>query len=995
MGVVSEKSVPRMVSLAVTSREPADPVVALLMDDIAAHVTGRIDAVEVVTVYDIEASLDAGGWKVARECLVDPVLEKPTDHRSTGDWTWVVEIRPKHGVTDTLGRTAQTAIEDEVGTGFGEGPCVTAWRQVRIRGAVSFEEVSSASTTVLGNPLIEDIVVEEGRVAGRGAVEFIDLEVNDARLASLSKERQLALDVTEMKAIAAHYRREDVRRQRIQYGLPGEPTDVEIEALAQTWSEHCKHKIFNATIRYDDGERQQTVDGLFKTCIRDATSEVEKECDWLVSLFTDNAGIVKFDEGYNIAFKVETHNSPSALDPYGGALTGILGVNRDILGAGLGARLVANTDVFCFAPPEYSGELPERLMHPARVMEGVRRGVEHGGNKSGVPTVNGSLVYDERYLGKPLVYCGTVGIIPAQIDGVDTAEKTIVPGDLAVVVGGRTGKDGIHGATFSSEALHADSPTSAVQIGDPFTQKKVGDLLLEARDRLLYRCVTDNGAGGLSSSIGELAELSGGCEIDLELVTRKYPGMQPWEVLVSESQERMTLAVDPSCWPDLEALAAEYEVEVAAVGRFTDSGLFHVRDEGSSVALLSLEFLHDGVPTMQLAAEWRAPLMRPVDAECDADIGDELHQLLGRLNICSKESVVRQFDHEVQGGTVVKPLVGVNCDGPSDAAVVVPDEVWGRSVVPGIAIGHGICPRYSDLDCYAMAACAIDEAIRNTVAVGADPQRIAILDNFCWPDPVYNSEYNPDGKLKLAQLVRACHALRDVAVGMGTPIISGKDSMKNDYRIGDVKISVPPTLLISAVGRVADVTRSVTMDAKAVGDVVYLLGTTRRELGGSEYLAMRGVDGGRVPTVDIAAARYTYRQLHRAMAQGIVASCHDCSDGGLAVAVAETAFSGGYGIEMSLLPVLQEGTLTDREVLFSESPSRLLVTVPPQAADAFDVAMVGCQAARIGRVVEAPHLRITGKSGEVVLDEGIEGLRRSWQRRLPKKAVVGGAGGAR
>ncbi len=537
--------------------------------------------------------------------------------------------------------------------------------------------------------------------------------------------------------------------------------------------------------------------------------------DWCLSVFADNAGIIRFNADWNLVFKVETHNSPSALDPYGGALTGIVGVNRDPFGCGKGAKLIFNTDVFCFAPPDYDKPLPKRILHPRRIYEGVREGVEHGGNKSGIPTVNGCLVFDERYLGKPLVYCGTGGIMPARINGEPTHTKAILPGDLVVMTGGRIGKDGIHGATFSSEELHEGSPVTAVQIGDPITQKKMTDFLLIARDMGLYRAITDNGAGGLSSSVGETAQLSGGCEIDLKKAPLKYPGLNPWEILISESQERMTLAVDPKRIDEFLCLARKMDCEATVLGRYTDSGWFHIRYGEETVVYVEMSFLHEGLPQMTLKAAWSAPRREEPAIPDPVDFGEALKAMLGRLNICSKESVVRQYDHEVQGGSVVKPLTGARDDGPSDAAVIRPL----LDTFEGIVIASGICPRYSDIDAYHMAAAAIDEAVRNAIAVGAPLGRLAGLDNFCWCDPV-RSEKTPDGEYKLAQLVRANQALYDVTTAYGVPCISGKDSMKNDYQIGAVRISIPPTLLFYTMGKMEDVRMAVTMDVKKAGDLV-------------------------------------------------------------------------------------------------------------------------------------------------------------------------------
>jgi phosphoribosylformylglycinamidine synthase II len=654
-----------------------------------------------------------------------------------------------------------------------------------------------------------------------------------------------------------------------------------------------------------------------------------------------------------------------------------VGVNRDPFGTGKGCQLLFNTDVLCFAPPDYSKPLPPRLMHPKRVFRGVHRGVRDGANQSGVPDVNGAILFDERFLGKPLVFCGTGGIMPATLHGQPAHEKGANPGDLIVMVGGRIGKDGIHGATFSSQELGEDSPVSAVQIGDPITQKKMFDFLLEARDQGLYSAITDNGAGGLSSSVGEMARHSKGCELHLDKAPLKYAGLQPWEILLSEAQERMTLAVPPEHVEALLTLAARRGVESTVLGRFTASGQFHALYNGQSVACLDMDFLHDGVPQMRLRASWRPPTLHEPHVPEPTDYADLLCAMLGRLNVCSKEAWVRQYDHEVQGTSVVKPFVGVQNDGPSDAAVLRP--LLGSDL--GLVVANGICPRYGDIDTYHMVACAIDEAVRNVIAVGGRIGRIAGLDNFCWPDPI-PSPTNPDAEYKLAQLVRANQALYEYCLAYDLPCISGKDSMKNDYRVSDTKISIPPTLLFSVLGVIEDVTSVVTMDAKRPGDVVYVLGETRAELGGSEYYALRGHLGSSVPRVDAARARSLYEALSSAIARGLVASCHDCSDGGLGVALAETAFAGGFGVDIDLRRVPGAGDLRDDVTLFSESPSRFVVTVRAGQASAFESILAGSPCAAVGHVTELGVFRVLGRSGMPIIETGIATLKAAWQRPL-------------
>jgi phosphoribosylformylglycinamidine synthase II len=961
-----------------------------------------VEKVRTIDVYTVDAELsDAELQQAASEPFCDPVIQTYSIDRPAADnFHFLVEVGFRPGVTDNVGRTAREAIEYITGRPFQPGEGVYTSVQYLLSGRLTPADVERIATDLLCNTLIQRFQVLDARsfaigggmpayvpkVTGesRAEVREIDLNVSDEALVAISREGVLALTLEEMRIIRDHYRDPKVLAERQQMGLGASPTDVELECLAQTWSEHCKHKIFAGTVHYEDEQgNKQEIRSLFKSFIQRTTKEVREklgEKDFCLSVFKDNAGVIKFNDDWSLVFKVETHNSPSALDPYGGALTGIVGVNRDPFGTGKGARLIFNTDVFCFADPFYEKPLPSRLLHPRRIYEGVVEGVEHGGNKSGIPTVNGSLVFDERFAGKPLVFCGTAGIMPAEIGGEPSHEKTIEPGDLIVMTGGRIGKDGIHGATFSSEELTENSPVTAVQIGDPITQKRMFDFLLRARDKGLYRFITDNGAGGLSSSIGEMAGECGGCRMDLSKAPLKYPGLNPWEILISEAQERMSLAVPPDRIKEFLEMARRFGVEATVLGEFTDSGVFHILYGDRTVAYLPMAFMHEGLPPMQLPAKWEPPRHEKPAVEVKGDYTGDLMELLSSLNICSKESVVRRYDHEVQGGSVVKPFSGVANDGPSDAAVVRPI----LDSFEGVVVAHGICPRYSDIDTYHMTANTIDEALRNYVAVGGSLDLVAGLDNFCWCDPVL-SEKNPDGPYKMAQLVRSNQALYDVCMAYNLPLISGKDSMKNDFYDGEVKISIPPTLLFSVIGRIEDARTAVTMDVKRPGDIVYLLGKTGDELGGSEYFALRGGVGNKLPVVDTAKAYRRYRAYHEAVKAGTVASCHDLSDGGLAVAAAESAFAGGFGMALALSRLLWKGDAAGRNdtaLLFAESASRHLVTVHPEQQERFEEFMAGNCFASIGVVTEEPVLAITGLAGATVVRAGLTELKEEWQKTL-------------
>ena len=821
----------------------------------------------------------------------------------------------------------------------------------------------------------------------------VDLEVSDDELISISEKGLLALNLEEMKAIQAHYRDERVRDARRGLGLPhSSPTDAELECLAQTWSEHCSHKIFAAEIHHVDtvtGE-DTTIDSLFKTHIMQPTLDIQKQVDWLLSIFHDNSGVIAWNEDWSLCIKAETHNSPSALDPYGGAITGIVGVNRDIVGTGLGARPIANTDVFCFGPPDYEKPLPEGLFHPSRVFRGVHSGVRSGGNESGIPTVNGAIVFDERYIGKPLVYCGTLGIMPRVLpDGRQSHIKTPEAGDIVYMVGGRVGYDGIHGATFSSLELTEDSPSSAVQIGDPITQKKMIDMLLEARDAGLIQVITDNGAGGLSSSVGEMAELTGGAVLDLGEVPLKQAGLSPWEILVSESQERMTVGIRPSDRDAFEELAELHEVEATAVGTFTDSGAFVVTHGEEPVAHLPIHFLHDGCPQLKLESEWAPPAHKPIHTpSVDAHgMGELLARLMARPNIASKEWWVRSYDHEVIAQSVIKPFGGVNMDAPGDAAVIAPIQ----GGTQGAVISNGIVPRYSDIDAYAMAAASVDEALRNAVCVGVDLDLIAGLDNFCWPDPV-ESPKTPDGRYKLAQLVRANRAIDDTCRAYRLPCISGKDSMKNDATLNGEKISVPPTILFSLVGNHPDVRKAVSSDFKTPGDAIYLLGETHQELGASELAFMlsdegSGGIGGAVPQIDTGRNLAMYRALTTAMSQSLVRSAHDCSDGGLAPALTECCFGSDSGAEVDLAALWEDcDTLDKWGALFGESLGRILVSVKQSDRTAFEETMAGQTCNHLGTVSTGDTITIS-KGEHTLLTASMGALRDAWKGALDGGAV--------
>ncbi|MFH1240404.1 MAG: phosphoribosylformylglycinamidine synthase subunit PurL [Candidatus Diapherotrites archaeon] len=779
---------------------------------------------------------------------------------------------------------------------------------------------------------------------------------SDSELKIISKEMILSLTLEEMKIIQNHFLK-----------LGREPTDAELETLAQTWSEHCKHKVFNAEITYtDENGNTEVINSLFKTYIKAATDEISENKNWLVSVFKDNAGIISFDDKHDIAFKVETHNHPSALEPYGGANTGIGGVIRDVLGCGLGAKPIANTDIFCFGLYNTPAEkVPEGILHPKRIIKGVRSGVRDYGNRMGIPTVNGAIIFDERYLGNPLVYCGTLGIMPKGMH-----EKSVTPGSLIVAIGGRTGRDGIHGATFSSVELDEASEVSAVQIGNAIEEKKFTDVLLEARDEKLYECITDCGAGGFSSAVGEMGEETGAV-VQLENAPLKYKGLMPWEIWVSEAQERMILSVPEPNKDELFKLCEDEDVEATVLGHYADHKKLVVTFNKETAIDLDMEFLHNGLPSKKMTAKFTPVKHKEPVLKKPKDLGNTLKEILAMPNIASKETTIRQYDHEVQASSVLKPLVGVKNDSPGDAAIIKPLFDSYR----GIILSNGINSKFSDIDTYWMAASVIDEAIRNIIAVGGSLEQIAILDNFCWG--------NPNNEQKLAELVRTAKACYDVAIVYETPFISGKDSFYNEFILGNKTISIPSTLLISAVSVMKDVRKRITMDLKTEGNLIYVLGETSEELGASHYFALNKTIGKSVPKLNAEKAKKLYNAISKASDSELIESMHDCSEGGLAVALAEMAFASDLGCEVKINKIPINGTI-DREdyILFSESNSRFIAEVKQENEKEFEKLLSGNVFAKIGRVTNSKKMIVKGFDGKDILNEELKWLKKAWKETL-------------
>lgn len=933
-----------------------------LLHEIAHLGITGVRRVQASTIYFIRGALSPAELeRLVTELLADPIAETyhigPPGPPEEG--TAVIEVGFRPGVTDPI---AAHLLRRAQLLGIGAVEATATGTRYILEGELSTDELHRIAREVLCNEVIQTYALGPlqpafvPRAEPSDLVESVPLrQADDETLTRLSIERVLFLSLAEMKAIQEYFNH-----------LGRDPTDVELETLAQTWSEHCQHKAFKATIHYTGPTSSLPhgeINGLLRTYIRAATEKLARE--WVRSAFVDNAGIIDFDDEFEVSFKLETHNHPSALEPFGGANTGVGGVIRDIIG--VSARPIANTDVLCFGPLDMPREeMPEGILHPRRIARGVVAGIEDYGNKMGIPTLSGAILYDPGYAANPLVYCGCVGLARK-----GQHRRNPQPGDLCVALGGRTGRDGIHGATFSSaELTHETGETvgSVVQIGDPITEKAMMEAVLIARDEGLYNAITDCGAGGFSSAAGEMGREIG-VEIELQDVPLKYPGLRPWEIWLSEAQERMVLAVPPANLPRLQEICAGLDVELTVIGRFTGDRRLRVLYGGKVCADMDMDFVHDGWPRPTLRAEWTPPDFPAPPLPDGQPLTSVLLRMLAHPDVASKEPVIRRYDHEVQGATVVKPLVGVCNDGPSDAAVLRPLATKGWR---GIALGCGINPHYGKIDPYAMAWAAVDEAVRNVVAVGADPDRIALLDNFCWGNPSL-----PD---RLGGLVRAAQGCYDAALAYGTPFISGKDSLNNEYVDPQgQKRAIPPTLLISSLGIVPDIRQVVTMDAKQAGDLVYLVGETRAELGGSLYYRLHGGLGSSVPA-PVTDAIETMRALHRAIRAGLVRACHDLSEGGLAVAAAEMAFAGRLGMELDLAALPRAaGVDRDDVALFAESSARFLVEVAPEHTAAFEATMAGRPVARLGYIGRGGDFLIRGLHGEVVIECTLETLLRAWQ----------------
>ena len=1005
-----------------------DLLAASVLDQVR-EAFGFATSISTCDVYLIQVAVeDQAIANIAHELLTDPISQRAVLGASDppgkeSDQGAVIEVHFKPGVMDPVAQSTREAIVQMLPElGLEDVQVRTGKRYDLLNTDAPGEAIRRFAQRFLANPVIEQIderpvwpeSFPEPRPYAFQLMHVPVLELDDEGLIKLSHDRHLFLNLEEMQAVREYFSAAGSQSR--------EPTDIELETIAQTWSEHCVHKTFKSTIHYHESRSSKvpeepdafaqdlpdgfkvgpdgsiTIQNLLKTTIVAATHKLMESPSlhgWCVSVFEDNAGIFRFDDRYGVCVKVETHNHPSAIEPYGGAATGIGGCMRDIMGTGLSAKPIANMDVFCVADPNTT-HLPKGAIAPKRILQQVVAGVRDYGNRKGIPTVNGSVYFHDGYVGNPLVFAGCVGVIP-----LDMCFGSPQDGDRIIVLGGATGRDGIHGATFSSAELtdtHADEFAHAVQIGNPITQKKTMDVILAARDHPdgpLFHAITDCGAGGFSSAVGEMGR-NVGARVTLEAAPLKYAGLSYTEIWISEAQERMVLAVPPGEVETLRELCEAESVSLCDLGQFGNTNGEHEPElalfyKGSKVGQLSMRFLHEGLPRPTRDAQWPQPKATSPRSRSEVgpdqkplsdppSIGKALYRLLSHPNIASKHWIVRQYDHEVQGAAVVKPLVGPYQDGPSDAAVVRPVLSSDRA----IAIGAGLQPAVADdqlahdADSYWMALAAIDEAVRNVVCVGADPARIALLDNFCWA--------SCDDPKQLGGLVRAAKACHDGALAYLAPFISGKDSLNNQFTTdGGRAVVITPTLLITAVGIVPNATQACTMDAKTPGNFLMLVGVTSETMGGSHYRMVSGDPRwANIPRVDRNVGPAAAAAVAALIKAGLVAAAHDCSDGGFLVAAAEMAFGGRIGLELDLSGMPTATDLDPIAACYAESPSRYLLEIPADKLDAA-IRLLGGSGVPFGQVgifTDRDHLTLRSPKNGQLLDEPLVELREAWRKPL-------------
>ncbi len=755
---------------------------------------------------------------------------------------------------------------------------------------------------------------------------------SDDELIEISNMMGLALALSEMENIKAYFK----NKNRL-------PTDIELQALGQAWSEHCCYKSSKVPLK-------KYVFGIAE--------------DKIVT--REDAGIIDFDNDHYYCAALESHNHPSAVEPYGGAATGVGGIVRDVLC--MGAQPIAYIDPLFFGPLDLTqSELPKGVKHPRFLFKGVVDGIRDYGNRIGIPTLSGQVYFHKGYTSNCLVNVGCLGIMKKK-ELIHSYAKA--PGDIYIYVGGKTGRDGIHGVTFASAELKDDSEKSsrsAVQVGDPITKEPVIHATLECNRKGLLEGLKDFGGGGLSCVSGELAYAAGfGAEIYLDDIPLKEEGLLPWEIWISESQERMMFLVKPKNVKEVLHICKQWDVTATVIGKVIDQKITRVIYKGVKILEMDMDFFTGG----PLYNSCQRPFViykqkENIDPKFDMpNLNDTLKKIIGTFNIASKEWVIRQYDHEVRGSTVIKPLHGkINFECHGDATVLKPLEESFR----GLAITANINPRFMERDPYWGAYSAIDETCRNLVSVGANPDSLLDCLNFG----------NPEKPEKMGEFYEACRGIGEAARELSLPFISGNVSFYNE----SVKTSVPATPLIMGIGIVNDIRKCVTSDFKKQGNLVYLVGKeTDKEMGGSEYYNLLNVDGGVVPKTDINILKNCMKSILTAIDKKQIVSCHDISEGGLAVCISEMCIGGDIGVKTNLNNVSKN--LRSDFKLFSESNTRWIVEVEKEKQREFEKILKDNKTSSIKIGEIKSNKLVIEDNGKKIIDQKICNLRDIWKNTI-------------
>lgn len=774
--------------------------------------------------------------------------------------------------------------------------------------------------------------------------------LSDEELINLSKNR-LFLNLEEMKIIQDYFIKEN-----------RDPTDCEIEVLAQTWSEHCTHKTFKANL---------TIDGKVKKPLFERIKSTAKNNQKIiVSAFDDNSGVIDFYDGWAISGKGETHNSPSAIEPYGGAMTGSGGVFRDIAATGQGAKVIASTDIFCFAPTNLAtSKIPPGCLEPTYLIRKVVEGVRDYGNRVGIPTNNGSIHFHEDFCAKPTVAVGAYGLMPKKY----AKKQNPKIGDIIITIGGATGRDGIHGATFSSGEMSSETGEvlgSSVQIGNAIEEKRIIDAVIALRNHNLIRAITDCGAGGYSSAIGEMAE-STGAMVFLENVPLKYSGLAPWEIFLSESQERLVLAIAPKNLKKVQSICKLYNVPISGIGKFDGSKRLIVNYKSQKVCDMPMKFIHEGLPQRKMigssdSASSKTPEKLP---KLPKNLTSIWKKILSHGNVASKEPIIRMYDHNVQGTSALHPFGGVNLNAPTDAVVLRPilDKKY------GFITAHGLNPILNRINPYWGSVWAIAEAVSNYVSVGGDLKNAALIDNFIWPFPDSES---------LASLDNSVDACIDMAKILKMPFVSGKDSLSSTYRYPNGSVlKIPPVLLISVFGKIPDVEKTASSDFKHNNSTIVLVGKSDfKNLAGSIYFEVTNSTSVNLPKVEIKTLPKVLQSITRGIQAQQILACHDISEGGMATTIFEMCLGGNLGADINLSKLTKVSRID--HVLFSETAGTFVVEVQNQSVARKLFKSVPYSI--IGRTKKEKIINIeNGKSNMV--SSSIENLKKVWQK--PMKEV--------